>query len=45
MATAVLNRHVRPLIAVLMFLAGITPAVAGDPPEYTYRTNANDVRL
>ena len=45
MAAAVANRPVRPLIAVLMFLAGIAPAVAGDPPEYTYRTNANEVRL
>ena len=45
MATAVANRPVWPLIAVLMFLAGIAPAVAGDPPEYTYRTNANEVRL
>src|ERR1700692_1314850 len=45
MAAAVANRPVRPLIAVLVFLAGIAPAVAGDPPEYTYRTNANEVRL
>jgi Ca-activated chloride channel family protein len=30
---------------VLVFLTGISPAVAGDPPEYTYRTNANEVRL
>src|ERR1700687_5058069 len=44
MATAVANRPVWPLIAVLMFLAGIAPAVAGDPPEYTYRTNANAFR-
>ena len=45
MAAAVANRPVRPLIAVLMFLAGIAPTVAGDPPEYTYRTNAIEVRL
>ena len=45
MATPVPNRPVRPLIAVLVFLAGIAPAVAGDPPEYTYRTSANEVRL
>ena len=45
MATAVPNRPARPLIAVLIFSAGIAPAVAGDPPEYTYRTNANEVRL
>ena len=35
----------RRLIAGLLFLAGIAPAVAGDPQEYTYRTNANEVRL
>lgn len=35
----------RTLIALLVFLAGIAPAVAGDPPEYTYRANANEVRL
>jgi VWFA-related protein len=45
MATPVPDRPVRPLIAVLVFLAGIAPAVAGDPPEYTDRTNANEVRL
>jgi VWFA-related protein len=45
MATVVPNRHVRPLIAVLAFFAGISPAVAGDPPAYTYRTSANEVRL
>jgi VWFA-related protein len=45
MATAVPNRHIRLLIAVLAFLGGLAPAVAGDPPEYTYRTNANEVRL
>jgi VWFA-related protein len=45
MATVVPNRHVRPLIAVLAFFAGISPAVAGDPPAYIYRTSANEVRL
>ncbi len=45
MATPVLSRRRWSLLALLVFWAGISPAVAGDPAEYTYRTNAAEVRL
>lgn len=45
MAIPVPNRRLYPLCLLLLFCAGISPALAGDPAEYTYRTNASEVRL
>jgi len=38
-------RPVWPLLSLLLFCAGISPATAGDPAELTYRSSANEVRL
>jgi hypothetical protein len=45
MATLVPYRRPWPLCSLLLFCAGISPAIAGDPAEFTYRTNATEVRL
>ena len=45
MATSVSCRRVGPLLAILLVCCAISRAAAGDPPEYTYRTNVNEVRL
>jgi len=33
------------LLSLFLFCAGIAPAIAGDPAEFTYRTNTAEVRL
>jgi hypothetical protein len=33
-----------PLLALLLFCTGISSAIAGDPSEFTYRTNPTEVR-
>jgi VWFA-related protein len=45
MATPLPIRRFYPLGSLLLVCAGIAPAVAGDPPEFTYRTDAAEVRL
>jgi VWFA-related protein len=45
MATLVPHRRPWPLCSLLLCCAGISPAIAGDPAEFTYRTNATEVRL
>ena len=45
MAIPVPSRRLWPFLSLLLFCAGISPAIAGDPAEYTYRTNATEVRL
>src|SRR5437660_446809 len=45
MAIPVSGRRPWPLLALLVFCAGISPATAGDPAEYTYRTSVTEVRL
>src|ERR1017187_5338077 len=45
MATLVPQRRPWPLCSLLLCCAGISPAIAGDPAEFTYRTNATEVRL
>src|SRR5579864_5334005 len=45
MATRIPCRRPWPLLTLFLFCAGIAPAVAGDRPEFTYRTNATEVRL
>ena len=44
MAITVTNRRLGPL-AVLLLLSSALPAAAADPPDLTYRTRANEVRL
>ncbi len=38
-------RRLSPLLSLLVFCAGISPASAGDPADFTYRASANEVRL
>lgn len=45
MATPVPIRRLYPLCSLLLFCAGVSPAIAGDPAEFTYRANAAEVRL
>jgi len=45
MATLIPCRRPWPLLSLFLVCAGVAPAVAGDPPEFTYRTNAAEVRL
>jgi len=45
MAITVSHRRPWPLLSLLLFCAGISPATAGGPADFTYRTNASEVRL
>jgi VWFA-related protein len=45
MATPIPCRRPWPLLTLFLLGAGIAPAAVGDPPEFTYRTNAAEVRL
>lgn len=45
MATPIPCRRPWRLLSLFLFCAGIAPAIAGDPAEFTYRTNAAEVRL
>lgn len=45
MATPVPIRGLYPLCSILLFCAGVSPAIAADPADYTYRANAAEVRL
>ena len=37
--------HTAPLLSLLALCGGISPGIAGDRPDFTYRTNASEVRL
>ncbi len=37
--------HTAPLLSLLVLCGGISPGIAGDRPDFTYRTNASEVRL
>ena len=45
MAKPVSKRRSWLLLSLLLFCAGISPATAGGPADFTYRTNASEVRL
>ena len=45
MATPIPCRRPWPLLTLFLVCAGVAPAVDGDPPRFTYRTNAAEVRL
>lgn len=45
MAIPVPCRRPWPLVLLLLFCAGISPAMAGDPAEFTYRSQVTEVRL
>ena len=45
MAIALLCRRPWPLVLLLLFCIGISPCVASDPAEFTYRTQVTEVRL
>jgi VWFA-related protein len=45
MAIPIPARRSWPLLALLLFCAGISPATAGDPADFTYRSSVHEVRL
>ena len=45
MAIPLPARRAWPTFLLLLLWTGSSPAVSGDQPEFTYRTNANEVRL
>ena len=45
MATLLSCRRRWPLLMLLVFCMGISAGIAGDRPEFTYRTSATEVRL
>ena len=45
MARLLSARRSWPTISLLVFVIGISSAVAGDKPDFTYRTNTSEVRL
>jgi len=45
MAIPLTCRRRCPLLAVLLFCTGLSARVAGDPADFTYRTNTTEVRL
>jgi VWFA-related protein len=45
MATLVSSRRYWPRFSFLLVWTAISPAMGGDRPEFTYRTNATEVRL
>ena len=45
MAIPLPARRAWPILWILLFWAGTSPAVSGDQPDLTYRTGTNEVRL
>jgi VWFA-related protein len=45
MAISIPCRRPGPLLSLFLFCAGMAPAIAEDRAEFTYRTNATEVRL
>ena len=45
MAIPIPRRRVWPVLSILLFWAGTSPAISGDPPSFTYRTGVSEVRL
>jgi len=45
MAIPVSGRLPWQILSLLLFCTGISPAMAGDPAEFTYHSNVNEVRL
>jgi len=45
MATLLSARKAWPAILIFLCLTGFSPVLAGDQPDYTYRTGATEVRL
>lgn len=45
MAIPLPYRRAWPILLLIMFWVGISPAVSGDPPDLTYRTSTSEVRL
>ncbi len=45
MAILVPSRRLTPILSIVLLGAAMARGASGDPPEYTYRTNVNEVRM